>query len=108
MERKRSKYLEQVKDRNRRECTRDVSSDKEIENEIPNDFNEFLGLYPNINHVFFNGEGASEYIDPDSIDQRERSRFKILPSTLSMNIHLTIEMKFVKWGAVKECLEFPI
>lgn len=41
------------------EAERDGSSDGNIKNDKPNDFNLFFKQYPNIKHIFFNGTKAA-------------------------------------------------
>lgn len=44
-------------------CERSGSSDKNIINPIPNDFEEFFAFYPGIKQIFFNGQDARHYYE---------------------------------------------
>ena len=44
-------------------CDRKGSLDRDILNQIHNDFKSFFAKYPNIKKVFFNGKSAAEYFE---------------------------------------------
>ena len=85
-------------------CEREGSLDTNIksESEVPNDFEGFLQLYPNIHYIFFNGQKAfksfRKLVLPKLPPQiRGNLKIKTLPSTSSANTHLSREQKQAVW-----------
>jgi hypoxanthine-DNA glycosylase len=68
-------------------CDRKGSLDKEITNQIHNDFESFFQQYPSIKTVFFNGKKAEEYfeIHKSSVTISYNRVFVSLPSTSPSN-----------------------
>ena len=85
-------------------CEREGSLDSNInsETEMPNDFEEFLHLRPNIIHIFFNGQKArnsfNKLVRP-KLPQQIGTRISLitLPSTSPANTHLSVEEKQAEW-----------
>ncbi len=83
-------------------CEREGNLDNKIRNPITNDFNTFFQNYPNIQHVFFNGQEAEKYFrksKPSEFVFENRS-FIILPSTSSSN-QTNCFRKLDEWKKIK-------
>jgi hypoxanthine-DNA glycosylase len=85
-------------------CEREGSLDSAIklDSEIPNDFEQFLTLYPKIHYVFFNGQKAEKSFRKKvwtglSQQIRDRITLNTLPSTSPANTQLTREKKKEVW-----------
>ena len=85
-------------------CEREGSLDSAIklDSEIPNDFEQFLTVYPQICHIFFNGKKAEssfrKKVWPELSPQiRDRITLTRLPSTSPANTQLTRKKKIEVW-----------
>ncbi len=82
-------------------CYREGSSDSNIKNPIPNDFEKLLKQYPNIKAIYFNGELAEKLFK--KFVRRIHSDINIpmyrLPSTSPANA-IKFEQKFEQWEKI--------
>jgi hypoxanthine-DNA glycosylase len=80
-------------------CDRIGSLDSAIENEISNDFNDFLKNRPNIKTIAFNGQKAAalfkKYVTLD-----KTYHLITLPSTSPANAGKTFESKLNEWKTI--------
>lgn len=84
-------------------CEREGSLDKNIRNQIHNDFKIFFQSYPSIRTIFFNGQKASKYFDefrpePTIFDKRT---FITLQSTSPSNT-INSFYKLKEWMQIKD------
>jgi len=77
-------------------CVREGSLDSAIEQEIPNDFTDFLDDHPKIEKIFFNGQKAAKYFKKYV---RVPSKYQLitLPSTSPANAGISFEEKLELW-----------
>lgn len=77
-------------------CVREGSLDSAIEQEIPNDFTDFLDDHPKIEKIFFNGQKAAKYFKKYV---RVPSKYQLitLPSTSPANAGILFEEKLELW-----------
>lgn len=80
-------------------CVREGSLDSAIEQEIPNDFTDFLASHPNIQHIFFNGQKAAKYFKK-YVQVSNHYQFMTLPSTSPANAGISFEKKLQIWKNV--------
>lgn len=83
-------------------CERKGNLDKNINNPITNDFNTFFIEYPNIQHIFFNGQEAMKYFNNyiHSTVVTLNRPFTILPSTSPSN-QTNCFRKLDEWKKIK-------
>ncbi|MFA5577311.1 MAG: DNA-deoxyinosine glycosylase [Tissierellaceae bacterium] len=85
-----------------KECEREGSLDKNIKDEVPNDFKSFLREHPNIELILFNGKKAFEdFKKMIGIDVLGDIEYKRMAST-SPTYAIKIELKIQEWGIIKE------
>jgi hypoxanthine-DNA glycosylase len=77
-------------------CEREGSSDNNIKDEFPNDFDNFFHDHPNIKTLIFNGNNAYDYY-VQYLGLNNEKKFTILPSTSPMNTWKTVEEKMHEW-----------
>jgi hypoxanthine-DNA glycosylase len=89
-----------------RECQREGSLDASITAEVANDFPDFFNEYPNITHVFFNGEKAERAFRCHTLPwlTGAQHKFQRLPSTSPAHAAMTIEEKVNAWWVVRAAL----
>lgn len=78
-------------------CEREGSLDSNIKNEIPNDFEEFYTMYPNIKHVFFSSKNASKYYDK-YVGRKQHINYDVLPSPSGANATKSFSEKLQEWS----------
>ena len=83
-------------------CERKGNLDKNISNPVTNDFNIFFTEYPNIQHVFFNGQEAARYFKEYMTSKivSENRSFTTLPSTSPSN-QTNCFRKLEEWTKIK-------
>lgn len=79
-------------------CERESSADSDIIEEVPNDFEIFFNIHPNIKAVFFNGKNAKEYFDQYVLNVPKNST--VLPSTSPANTWKTFDEKVEEWKQI--------
>ena len=86
------------------QCERQGSSDNQIQNIIPNDFQQFFSLHPHIHAIFFNGTKARDTF------QKYVSNFVLsrevcfcLPSTSPANT-ISYSIKLNRWRCIIDWL----
>jgi len=77
-------------------CERIGSLDSKILNEVPNNFDEFYKMHPNIRYVFFSSKNAAAYYDK-YIGRRENIYYDILPSPSGANATKSYLEKLEIW-----------
>ena len=82
-------------------CVRKGSLDSAIEQEVPNDFDAFLAVHPNIEHIFFNGQKAAHYFKK-YVTVSEKYKLHILPSTSPAHAGLSFELKRAAWQVIQQ------
>lgn len=88
-------------------CEREGSSDSDIKDAVPNDFDSFYSKYPNITDVCFNGGPAGRFYGRffKSADEHYVNReFYSLPST-SPAYTIAFEEKLKRWRLILELLK---
>ncbi|HBI01156.1 MAG TPA: DNA-deoxyinosine glycosylase [Flavobacterium sp.] len=80
-------------------CVREGSLDSAIEQEIPNDFTDFLATHPKIVKIFFNGQKAAQYFKK-YVQLANHYQLMTLPSTSPANAGIPFEEKLHVWGNV--------
>ena len=83
-----------------RACECEGSSDNNIKNEVPNDFQSFYSTYPAIKHVFFASKKAEAFYDK-YVGKDPGKEYKTLPSPSSANTWSTLEQKVEVWKQIK-------
>lgn len=85
-------------------CDREGSSDGQIKNGIPNDFNAFFLNHP-FHTIFFNGKKAFKLFTRHvNAEQFQIHSLIVLPSTSPANARITCEEKLARWRKVAECI----
>jgi hypoxanthine-DNA glycosylase len=82
-------------------CVRPGSLDSAIEQEVPNDFNSFLKIHPNIKHIYFNGQKAAAYFKK-YINMENDYQLTTLPSTSPANAGKSFEGKLKEWSIIQQ------
>jgi hypoxanthine-DNA glycosylase len=82
-------------------CIRPGSLDSAIEQEVPNDFNSFLKIHPNIKHIYFNGQKAAAYFKK-YINMENDYKLTTLPSTSPANAGKSFEGKLKEWSIIQQ------
>lgn len=77
-------------------ANRTGSLDKNILQEIPNDFDSFFEDHPNIQYVFFNGNAARDYFEQYCSKWIKTKIIKTLPSS-SVKLKMSLSLKREKW-----------
>lgn len=77
-------------------CEREGSLDSNIENEVPNDFEQFYSAHPNIKNVFFSSKNAAAYYDK-YVGRKANLRYATLPSPSGANASMRYEQKLEIW-----------
>lgn len=80
-------------------CVREGSLDSAIEQEIPNDFTDFLAAHPKIEKIFFNGQKAAQYFKK-YVKVANHYQLMTLPSTSPANAGISFEEKLLVWANV--------
>ena len=80
-------------------CERDGSSDNQIMNEKPNDFDSFYKKHPSIRSVFFASGKARDYYDMH-IKRKPGITYNLLPSPSGANTWKTFDEKVQEWAAI--------
>jgi DNA-binding CsgD family transcriptional regulator len=73
-------------------CVREGSLDNAIEQEVPNDFRNFLETHPNIKFIVFNGQKAAKYFN-QYVTVSNQYKLVTLPSTSPANAGISFEQK---------------
>ncbi len=81
-------------------CKREGSLDSAIEQEVPNDFNDFLEKHPEITHIFFNGQKAAAYFKK-YVTTTKVYQLQVMPSTSPANAGKSFEAKLAEWEAIR-------
>jgi TDG/mug DNA glycosylase family protein len=81
-------------------CKREGSLDSAIEQEVPNDFNDFLEKHPEITHIFFNGQKAAAYFKK-YVKTTKAYHLQVLPSTSPANAGKGFEAKLTEWKGIR-------
>jgi hypoxanthine-DNA glycosylase len=81
-------------------CVRVGSLDSAIEQEVPNDFDSFLKLHPNIKHIYFNGQKAAAYFKRYT-KINYGYNLATLPSTSPANAAKSFDIKLEEWRIIK-------
>lgn len=81
-------------------CVREGSLDSAIEQEVPNDFEEFLELHPKIELIVFNGQKAAKFFK-QYVSVSKDYTLVTLPSTSPANAGVSFERKLEEWGVLK-------
>ena len=81
-------------------CVREGSLDSAIEQEIPNDFKEFLETYPKIELIVFNGQKAAKFFK-QYVSVTKDYTLVTLPSTSPANAGVSFERKLEEWHNIK-------
>lgn len=81
-------------------CLRDGSLDSAIEDEIPNEINNFLLKYPSITTIAFNGQKAAAIYDKH-FSRKEGIQYLTLPSTSPANASISLSEKQNEWNSIK-------
>jgi hypoxanthine-DNA glycosylase len=82
-------------------CVREGSLDNAIEQEVPNDFRNFLETHPNIKFIVFNGQKAAKYFNQYVIVSNQY-KLVTLPSTSPANAGISFEQKLKEWQIIKQ------
>ncbi|MCR5862240.1 DNA-deoxyinosine glycosylase [Flavobacterium sp. J372] len=77
-------------------CEREGSLDSNIKNEVPNDFEAFYAMHPQIKHVFFSSKNAAAYYDR-YVGRRDGIIYDVLPSPSGANASMRFQEKLVVW-----------
>jgi TDG/mug DNA glycosylase family protein len=77
-------------------CEREGSLDSNILNEVPNDFESFYRLYPNIRNVYFSSKNAEKYYNK-YVGKREGINYFVLPSPSGANATKSFLQKKQEW-----------
>jgi len=80
-------------------CERTGSLDRNIKNEVPNNFDELLSLYP-IRSICFDSKSAAGFYDK-YFSRLENISYYQLPSPSGVNAHLTLDEKIAQWSILK-------
>jgi TDG/mug DNA glycosylase family protein len=81
-------------------CVREGSLDSAIKQEVPNDFNLFLKAHPYIQHIYFNGQKATEYFKR-YVKSENNCHLVTLPSTSPANAGKSFDLKLKEWAVIK-------
>ena len=82
-------------------CFREGSGDKGITDALPNDFAYLYSSFPNLTHLLFNGSGVLERFVKLGLDEGPLVPVPPLPSTSSLNTHLTLQEKIDRWHKIQ-------
>src|SRR6516165_7176642 len=86
-------------------CIRRGSLDASIKEEVANDFPALFAKYPNITHVFINGNKAERsFLRHTTTLSEDRHIFARLPSTSPAHAAMRLEAKVQAWSVVKKVL----
>jgi double-stranded uracil-DNA glycosylase len=87
-------------------CTRPGSLDASITEEVANDFAALFAKYPNITHVFFNGNKPEKAFHRHVLPAllQDRYVFARLPSTSPAHAAMRPEAKVLAWSVLKKVL----
>jgi hypoxanthine-DNA glycosylase len=80
-------------------CDRTGSLDHTIKNEVPNNFDELLSVYP-IRCICFDSKSAANFYDK-YFSRRADIRYYQFPSPSGVNAHLTLDEKIAQWRVLK-------
>lgn len=81
-------------------CEREGSLDSAIEQEVPNNFEQFLTMHPQIELIVFNGQKAAKFFN-QYVSISKDYTLVTLPSTSPTNASISFERKLEFWGIVK-------
>lgn len=81
-------------------CVREGSLDSAIQQEVTNDFDSFLKAYPQIKHIYFNGQKAAKFFK-QYITVSDSYHLSTLPSTSPANAGMSFEKKLMEWQIIK-------
>ena len=83
-------------------CERKGNLDKDITKSSNNNFLDFFSKYPNIKHIYFNGQDAYKYFRQNMTEKiiYENRTFTILPSTSPTN-QTNCFRKLDEWRVIK-------
>lgn len=84
-------------------CERIGSSDSNIKNEIPNDFDTFYKAYPQIKHVFFDSKNVQKFYHKH-IGERLGITYHSLPSTSGLYASKSFTEKLEEWKIILKYL----
>lgn len=80
-------------------CECEGSSDNNIKNEIPNDFDTFYKNHPHVSRVFFASKQAEKYYDK-YVGKKESLIYYTLPSPSPANTWKSFEEKLTEWKKI--------
>lgn len=82
-------------------CARESSLDADISAVVPNDFNSFFSLHPQIRRICFNGAKAEQlfmkHVYPPLAERCKPLEFIRLPSTSPANASIPFDKKLEAW-----------
>lgn len=81
-------------------CFREGSSDKGISDALPNDFTHVYARFPSLTHLLFNGTNTLARFSKLRLDEGPLVSVPPLPSTSSLNTHLTLQEKIERWQRI--------
>ncbi|MFN8255094.1 MAG: DNA-deoxyinosine glycosylase [Bacteroidales bacterium] len=81
-------------------CERPGSLDSSIKNEVPNDINGLLNIYPGIRHVIFNGKQAEKFYHKYN-NKNDKITLHTMPSTSPANAKISNADKIARWSIIK-------
>jgi len=85
-------------------CRRAGSMDADIQKEVPNDFETFLGQHESIHTIYFNGNNARRFFR-QHVGFREGYRYETLPSTSPAYARIGFAEKLQRWRVILTALE---
>lgn len=88
-----------------KQCDREGSADSKITNVCINELPSLLATYPQIKHLFFNGQKAFDIFNKEvKPGISSEITLKRLPSTSPANATISVEAKIKEWGIIKTLL----
>ena len=78
-------------------CERIGSLDSNIKNEYPNDFENLLNQYDNVQKLLFNGQKSFQFFQKYHKELLKKYQYAILPSTSPANASVPYEQKLKLW-----------
>jgi hypoxanthine-DNA glycosylase len=87
-------------------CERIGSGDNKIKNEKPNKLRALIRQYPNLTHLFFNGNKPLEFFVKHKLTEGRLVPVPTFPSTSPANTHLGLELKIERWRLLRFAAEY--
>jgi len=85
-------------------CFREGSLDSNIKKASENDFENFFKMYPNIKHIFFNGNKSHDVFKTKVGFKFDNIGFHQLPSTSPAFAKIKYDEKLLKWKIILDFL----